>query len=119
MAAYCAFIFALSSMSDVPQLPTGLSDKTGHMVLYSGLGFLVARALGGGRSRRVTPWLALGTLLFVAIFGLSDEAHQLFVPDRDFDLADVGADLVGAACGTAALWLWGIIGPGSERSRAA
>jgi VanZ family protein len=114
---YCAFIFALSSVSDVPRFPAGVSDKSAHIVLYSGLGFLVARALSGGR-RVITISLALGTLLFVALFGLSDETHQLFVPHRDFELADLGADLAGAACGTVAQWLWGIIGPGSERSRA-
>ena len=119
VALYCLLIFSLSSVSNVPQLPGGMSDKTGHMLLYSGLGFLVARALSGARSHRVTIWLAVATVLLVGLYGLTDEAHQLFVPKRQFDPRDLMADLVGAACGTAVQWLWGIIGPGSRESRAA
>lgn len=118
MLAYAALIFALSSISKVPSLPGGMSDKTAHILLYSGFGFLVARALAG-RRRRAALWLMGVTLLVVGLYGLSDETHQLFVPHREFDLRDLAADVVGGACGTAAQWLWGIIGPGSERSRAA
>ena len=101
-------IFSFSSVSDVPPLPGGMSDKTGHALLYSGLGFLVARAVTGG-ARRLTLWLAAVTILAVTLYGLSDEAHQLFVPKREFDLKDLAADLTGASAGTAARWLWGII----------
>jgi VanZ family protein len=116
VAAYAALIFALSSVSNVPPLPGGMSDKTGHVLLYSGFGFLVARALGAGRSQPRTIWLVLGTILVVGLYGLSDETHQLFVPNRQFDLHDLAADLAGGAGGTACHWLWGIIGPGSARS---
>jgi VanZ family protein len=103
---YCALIFGFSSVSDVPPLPGGMSDKTAHVLLYSGLGFLVSRALGGGR---VTRWVAVATVVVVTVYGLSDETHQLFVPNRDFDLRDLTADCTGASLGTAAQWLWGII----------
>jgi VanZ family protein len=106
---YCALIFGLSSVSDVPSLPGGMSDKMAHALLYSGLGFLVSRALAGGRSGRLTPWVVLATLVGVTLYGLSDETHQLFVPNRQFDLKDLAADLAGASLGTAAQWLWGII----------
>jgi VanZ family protein len=104
---YCALIFGFSSVSDVPPLPGGMSDKVAHALLYSGLGFLVARALAGGR--RVTWWVVLGTIAAVTLYGLSDETHQLFVPHREFDLKDLAADGTGASLGTAAQWLWGII----------
>jgi VanZ family protein len=113
---YCALIFGLSSVSHVPNLPGGLNDKTGHLLLYSGLGFLVTRALTRGASR-LSFWIVLGTVALVAAYGLSDETHQLFVPMRTFDLKDLLADAVGAACGTGAYGLWGIIGPGSRGSR--
>ncbi len=115
---YCLLIFGLSSVPDVPSLPGGLSDKTGHVLLYAGLGFLVARALGGGR-RHLSLWLGVVTVLAVTAYGLSDETHQLFVPNRHFDLKDLAADLVGASAGTAAQWLWGIIGPGSDEPQSA
>jgi VanZ family protein len=114
VVVYCALIFGLSSIPDVPALPGGMSDKTAHALLYAGLGFLVARALTGGRTRHVTIWLALGTVLAVTLYGLTDETHQLFVPHREFDLRDLAADMVGASMGTAVQWLWGIIGPGSD-----
>jgi VanZ family protein len=107
VALYCAMIFGFSSVSDVPPLPGGMSDKVAHALLYSGLGFLVARALSG--ARRVTWWVAFASIVAVTLYGLSDETHQLFVPRREFDLKDLAADLAGASIGTAAQWLWGII----------
>jgi VanZ family protein len=88
-----------------------MSDKVAHALLYSGLGFLVARALTGGRRQHVSFWLAIATVAAVTLYGLTDETHQLFVPNRQFDLKDLAADLVGASIGTAAQWLWGIIRP--------
>jgi VanZ family protein len=39
-------------------------------------------------------------------YGLGDEVHQLFVPGRLFDLADLAADAAGGALGSGAyLWL--------------
>lgn len=110
VALYCAVIFGLSSISNVPTLPTG-SDKLAHLVLYSGLGFLVARAASASRSPRLARHVILVTVLFCAAYGLSDETHQLFVPRREFDLKDLAADAAGAALGAVAWWLWSIIGP--------
>jgi VanZ family protein len=109
VALYCVLIFGLSSISNVPSLPGGMSDKVAHALLYSGLGFLVSRALAEGGTPHSTLWVVLATVLGVTLYGLSDETHQLFVPNRQFDLRDLAADLVGASLGTAAQWLWGII----------
>ncbi len=106
---YCALIFALSSISSVPALPGHMSDKAAHALLYSGLGFLVARAVSGGAGRPVNPSVVGAVLAFSALYGLSDEFHQLFVPRRSFDLRDLAADVVGAGVGSAAWWLWGTI----------
>jgi VanZ family protein len=106
---YCALIFALSSVSSVPALPGGMSDKVAHALLYSGLGFLVARGVSGGVAYSPSMRHAAVVIGFAAAYGLSDEVHQLFVPMRQFDLKDLSADVVGAALGTAAWWLWGIL----------
>jgi VanZ family protein len=106
---YCALIFALSSISSVPALPGHMSDKTAHALLYSGLGFLVARALSGGIRRPVNARVLVIVLSFSALYGLSDEFHQLFVPLRSFDLRDVAADVAGGGIGSAAWWLWGTL----------
>ena len=109
VALYCALIFALSSMSSVPALPARISDKAAHALLYAGLGFLVARGVSGGVARRPSVRVAAVAIGFAAAYGLSDEVHQLFVPARQFDWQDLLADVCGAALGTAAWWLWGIL----------
>jgi VanZ family protein len=106
---YCALIFLLSSISAVPTLPMRMSDKTAHALLYAGLGFLAARALAGGVGRPVTARVLLLVLAFSALYGLSDEIHQLFVPRREFDVKDMVADVAGGGFGSAVLWLWGTI----------
>ena len=109
VAGYCLVIYLLSSASHLPDLPRGVSDKAAHILLYSGLGFLLARAVAGGLGRPVPGWMMLVAVAASMIYGLSDEMHQLFVPRREFDLLDLVADGVGAAAGAAVLWVWGII----------
>ena len=107
VAAYMAFIFALSSISHTPDLPHG-SDKGLHALLYSGLGALFARALAGGW-RDVRLSVVLWTVCFGAIYGASDELHQYFNPPRNVEALDVLADTIGAGTAAAALYGWGII----------
>jgi VanZ family protein len=107
--AYCGLIFALSSVSAVPALPVGISDKMAHAILYSGLGFLVARALAGGRGRPVPMRVFVAVLVFAALYGWSDEVHQLFVPHREFDVKDMAADVAGGGIGSGLFWLWSIL----------
>jgi VanZ family protein len=106
---YCGLIFLLSSISNVPALPGGMSDKVAHALLYAGLGFLLARALAGGFRRQVAWRVVLVVAAFSAAYGLSDEFHQLFVPHRTFDLRDLAADVLGGATGAVLLRLWGIL----------
>ncbi len=90
----------LSSRSQLPPLPLlrslPASDKLAHAGWFFLLGLLAYRAARNGEGwprRRTTLVLILGALLW----GISDEAHQLFVPGRDVEAADVAADVVGAA----------------------
>lgn len=104
--AYMALIFALSSISEPPSLPGG--DKNLHALLYSGLGFLFARARAGS-VRAVTPSMVAHAAIFGALYGASDELHQYYNPPRAVEALDVVADTVGAGLGAAALYAWGII----------
>jgi VanZ family protein len=105
--AYCAGIWLLSSQPDPTpiDLPIDIPglDKAGHLLLYGGLAAVVS--LGMRRSgRAVTPWSqSFVPILFATAYGLTDEIHQLFVPLREFDLADLFADTAGAALAQAAL----------------
>lgn len=100
---YAAAIFALSGMSKPPGPPLLYNlDKLAHFSEYLGLGLLTARALGA-YARTGARALSLAVLL-CALYAVSDEVHQLFVPGRSADLLDLLADVLGAGSG-AALWL--------------
>lgn len=98
---YCIFLFILSSDSTPPRLdlPWEIAslDKAVHAVLYAVLAAIVS--VGMRRSGKpVTPWAqCFIPILFVAAYGVTDEVHQLFVPNRTFDIGDWLADVSGAA----------------------
>ena len=93
---WAALIFALSS---VPDLGTGLGGwdlvlrKLAHAAEYAILGALLVRATG-----RAGLAFGLG-----ALYALSDEIHQNFVPGRHGAPLDVAIDAVGVAVGIV-LW---------------
>lgn len=88
----------LSSRSHLPGLlhPLAGIDKAAHAGWFFLLGLLAYRAArdAEGWPRRRT---ALLIVLWALLWGISDEAHQAFVPGRDVEGADVAADVVGAA----------------------
>jgi len=91
--AWAALIFAASSQ---PGSSVGLPppwDKLAHLITYAVLAGLL-------RAGGLAPAPALAT---AALYGLSDEWHQSFVPGRDASLADWAADVSGAVL---ALWLF-------------
>ena len=96
-----ATIFALSATpaEDIPARLTPYSVIL-HAIEYSALGFL-AYPYAGGRM----PFLA--AVAASALYGVSDELHQLFVPGRVCSAEDAAVDLLGSAFGAAASKLWG------------
>ena len=105
---YMAAIFYASSLSEVT-LPSG-GDKSWHLIGYTGFGIAVARAFAGGFFRRVTGAAAALAIGFGIAYAASDEVHQMFVPGRSAEMADLAADASGVVIGTAACWACGIIG---------
>ncbi len=96
-----AAIFIASHQPKLPDLPFlhievrgyDLSDKIGHLVVYAVLGALLWRVLGDLKGGvRICAVVALAVA-----YGITDELHQLSVPGRSFELADLGADALGAA----------------------
>jgi VanZ family protein len=106
VAVYMAAIFVASSLPAPPALPGELSDKSGHVLLYFGLGALLVRALAGGWRRPVSRSTAIVAAAIAAAYGVSDELHQYFVPTRHMDAADVLADAIGAGLAAALLHAW-------------
>jgi VanZ family protein len=103
-AAYAALVFLLSSLSNpFPFEPTGLLtlDKLLHFVEYAVLGALLAWGLS-----RAGMALASGGLwaaVVGSVYGLTDELHQAFVPNRSADARDWLADTAGALAGALAV----------------
>lgn len=104
---YAALIFGGSSISSPPEaiasLLTKVSDKTLHMLEYGLLGALFCRAC----RHAAGPWVARHAVIVAsvgcALYGLSDEIHQLFVPFREGDPLDLAADAIGGLLGA---WTW-------------
>ena len=90
-----AGIFVVSGSSNPPK-PSSIPDGALHAAAYFGLALLLIRARAGGTWRGVTvSTLVFGFVVAVA-YGASDEWHQSFVPNRQADLRDLGADAIGA-----------------------
>jgi len=105
VALYALAIFVESSIRQVPAFPSGFTDKDGHGLLYAGLALLVLRATSGARWEGVT-WRAAGaSVAFAAVYGITDEFHQWFVPGRTADVFDWIADCTGAIAGVAVVLL--------------
>lgn len=90
-----ALIFALSARpgDTYPDVSLPGADKLVHFALYAPLGAALVHALRG-------HWRWAG--LLAALYGVSDELHQMFVPLRFADGFDVLADAVGGFVGA---WL--------------
>jgi VanZ family protein len=106
VALQMAVIFMASSIPNLGRLPGGVPDWFGHGAGYAILGGFGLRAFAGGRLRGVTIAAALAAVALCVAYGVSDEVHQLFVPGRSAELADVAADAAGAAVAAAVGLAW-------------
>jgi VanZ family protein len=103
---YMLVIFMLSSMPHLkpPDLGFRPVDKLAHAVEFAVLGVLLFRT--------ATFRYAFSSRLFIILFcigvlyGISDEIHQAFVPQRVSSVWDVAADAVGIFLGLVAARLW-------------
>jgi VanZ family protein len=94
--AWAALIFWLSSQPDLPTPPFAFEgfDKLVHAGFYGILTLLLCAADGA------RPWW---WVVAAALYGLSDEIHQAFVPGRSTDAIDLFADIMGALL-VASVW---------------
>jgi len=96
-ALWAGVIFAASSLPG-SAVPSGLSIY-GHLTEYAVLGALVVAAQRTRDAKRAL----LVALAACALYGVSDEVHQAFVPMRTPDVLDVLTDVAGAAVGSSAV----------------
>ncbi len=71
--------------------------NTAHFAEYGALGFLLSAV---GISFYIKPHINIPVSFCVgALYAVSDEIHQYFVPGRSFQLTDILTDSAGALCG--------------------
>ncbi|MBX3177340.1 MAG: VanZ family protein [Candidatus Hydrogenedentes bacterium] len=105
---YCGLIFWISSRP-VPELSGPKfpgQDKLLHLMAYGVLAGLVSLGLhrsGRAYAPRLLYWIPV---LVSALYGVSDEIHQYFVPDRTFSFGDMAANLTGALLASAVCLLF-------------
>ncbi len=104
VAGCMAGIFVLSSLPRLPHVPIlEARDKVQHAIAFGVLAVLTVLAMRNTWPGVRLAALALSAAAFSTAYGVTDEFHQRFVPNRTFDVYDLVADLVGAA---AAVMIW-------------
>jgi VanZ family protein len=111
VVAYAGLIFYLSSLSEpeeyMPSLLAELGDKVLHAVEYGLLGALCYRAFRHGANVWAARYAWHLAIIAAAVYGVTDEVHQAFVPLREADVRDLLMDTIGAAIG-ATVWRWSV-----------
>lgn len=96
---YMGLIYYLSSLPNPPSVLVTAPDYVLHAAEYFVLYVLVFLALHEGLHRyprRGSFWVPA---LFAILYGMLDEYHQKFVPNRDASIHDLLADMVGVGVG--------------------
>jgi VanZ family protein len=100
LIAYAMLIFILSSIPSLnpPDMGIDAEDKIAHCIEYAVLGVLIMRSVAAVRNP-ITPGLLWMSWALGAFYGVTDEIHQYFVPNRFASPWDALADTVGVAIG--------------------
>ncbi len=101
---YCLFIYWLSDQASLKQpfdFGFEYQDKLYHAGAYSIMGLLAWRSFKHLMSSPII--LALLSIAFCSLYGLSDEWHQSFIVGRESDVADWVADTSGAVMAVVSL----------------
>ena len=72
--------------------------KAAHLTEYAIFGILLFRAIRGDRTGWSWRW-ALAAIILAALYAMTDEWHQSFVPSRTASALDVLIDATGATLG--------------------
>lgn len=102
---YALVIFIFSSMPYTPQPVEGRDEfeiqvitLIEHIFEYSIMGFLLLAGFRSGNGRMQERAILLA-IIVATFYGITDEIHQLFVPNRDSSILDVLANGSGASLG--------------------
>ncbi len=93
---YAVIIFYFSSQSSLPEAVKPIfagSDKAAHFLEFAFMGGLLFLTFASAGWR---PWDAPLAIALGAIYGATDEFHQVFVPGRTADTFDALFNALGA-----------------------
>ncbi len=95
---YMFIIFYLSSLPKIEAIEKTpefyIKDKMLHFLEYSILGFFSYNAFKNHEFLK--DKLFFYVIMFATIYGITDELHQLFTPNRIFSFGDIIADFFGS-----------------------
>jgi len=93
------FVHALQSIGITWQtdLLTFLVRKSAHITAYFILGILAYNVVR--LHQQAIQWRIITSISIVALYAISDEFHQLFVPGRSGEVRDVLIDSIAGICG--------------------
>lgn len=99
VVVWMAVIFAFSARQKVAvtnsYVVSFLFFKTLHLIEYAFLFIVTYRATKNTMERKGnTPWIV--AFIIVALYALTDEYHQTFIPSREGRLRDAIIDMAGA-----------------------
>ncbi len=100
---YALTIFLVSSIegNELDTGPPGL-DKFLHLIEYLILSSLIYASFNASSNQIKNSTIFWLSFSLCALYGISDEIHQLFVPNRHFELLDILFDTIGSLIG--AFW---------------
>ncbi|MEO8665440.1 MAG: VanZ family protein [Ignavibacteria bacterium] len=99
LIGYCLLIFILSSLpgDELPKIDIEFSDKYIHIIVFAVLCLLFFYSLKNqSKYAKLKKFAPEYSVLFTALYGITDELHQYFVPNRSCEIYDWLADLTGA-----------------------
>lgn len=93
-----SFVMAILEWLGI-SIDEGVLRTLAHMLEFMGLSVLTFNATYATFETKLTPVIAFAGTVFYAI---TDEIHQIFVPDRAFQFSDILVDSTGALIGAIA-----------------
>lgn len=117
LIGYAGLIFYFSSLPQpqelMPVFLEEVGDKVLHLAEYGLLGILSYRALRHASGHWAANYAVALAIAVAVLYGITDEVHQAFVPEREADLWDLLADAAGAGL---AVWVWHRFARGRARA---
>lgn len=106
LTLYWLLLIFATSLPTASMPSVGINDKFEHFGAYFGLTFLLVltyRFQGKFEGLRRRPHLY--SFITIALYGMVDEIHQIFIPGRSCEFGDFLADVIGGLIGLWLTWL--------------